>query len=49
MLEENMVVPLHILYPGDERERTWVEEIAQVTPAGGEPFFTWGFEPMLGA
>ncbi|MFN0038895.1 MAG: M24 family metallopeptidase [Burkholderiales bacterium] len=49
MLEENMVVPLHILYPGDEQHRAWVEEIAQVTPAGGQPFFSWGFDPLTGA
>jgi Xaa-Pro aminopeptidase len=45
-LEADMVVPLHILYPGGERERIWVEEVARVTPEGGEPFFDWGFEPI---
>jgi Xaa-Pro aminopeptidase len=49
VLQENMVVPLHILYPGDEQNRAWVEEIAQVTPSGGQPFFSWGFDPMPGA
>ena len=49
VLEENMVVPLHILYPGDEQKRSWVEEIAQVTAQGGVPFFSWGFDPMPGA
>lgn len=47
-LEEGMVVPLHILYPGDERHRIWVEEIALVTEGGGVPFFSWGFEPITG-
>ncbi len=47
-LEEDMVVPLHVLYPGGERERVWVEEVARVTPGGGEPFFDWGFEPITG-
>ncbi len=46
-LEEGMVVPLHLLYPGDERERTWLEEIVAIDPEGGRPLFTWGFEPML--
>ncbi len=46
VLEENMVVPLHILYPGDEQHRAWVEEIAQVTPGGGEAYFSWGFDPI---
>lgn len=49
VLEDNMVVPLHILYPGDEQNRAWVEEIAQITPDGGVPFFSWGFDPMPGA
>lgn len=49
MLEENMVVPLHILYPGDEHNRAWVEEIAQVTSSGGMPYFSWGFDPLPGA
>ncbi len=49
VLQEDMVVPLHILYPGDEQHRAWVEEIAQVTRDGGNPFFSWGFDPMPGA
>lgn len=48
VLEKDMVVPLHILYPGDERHRVWVEEIARVDDSGGEPFFSWGFTPMTG-
>jgi hypothetical protein len=27
MLEEGMVVPVHLLYPGGERERFWLEEV----------------------
>ncbi|MEE2611625.1 MAG: peptidase M24, partial [Pseudomonadota bacterium] len=45
-LEAGMVVPLHILYPGAETERIWVEEVVQVTNDGGVPFFSWGFDPM---
>ena len=45
-LEEGMVVPLHLLYPGDEHHRVWLEEVALITRDGGEPFFTWGLEPM---
>lgn len=45
-LEDNMVVPVHVLSPGDEHSRWWVEEVARVTPSGGEPFFTWGTGPM---
>ena len=47
-LEADMVVPLHILYPGDEHHRIWVEEVAQVTPDGGRAFFHWGFDPITG-
>ena len=49
VLEEGMVVPLHLLYPGGERERIWLEEIVVVTPHGGRPLFSWGFEPMMGS
>ena len=45
-LEDGMVVPLHLLYPGDARHRVWLEEVALVTADGGEPFFTWGPEPI---
>ena len=47
-LEEGMVVPMHLLYPGGERERIWLEEVALITRDGGEPFFSWGLEPMSG-
>ena len=45
--EAGMVVPLHIVYPGGERARAWLEEVALVTEQGGEPFFGWGYEPLL--
>lgn len=48
ILEKDMVVPLHLLQPGGERERIWVEEVVRVTPDGGEPFFSWGFDPLCG-
>jgi len=47
-LEKGMVVPLHILYPGGESTRAWVEEIAHVRDDGGEPFFSWGFDAITG-
>jgi Xaa-Pro aminopeptidase len=46
-LESNMIVPIHILYPGDECHRIWVEEVVQVTPDGGQPFFSWGLDPLI--
>ncbi|TDJ16282.1 MAG: aminopeptidase P family protein [Gammaproteobacteria bacterium] len=45
-LEEGMVVPLHLLYPGDEHHRMWLEEVALITRDGGEPLFTWGLEAI---
>ena len=45
-LEEGMVVPLHVLYPGDEHHRMWLEEVALITRDGGEPLFTWGLGPI---
>jgi Xaa-Pro aminopeptidase len=45
--EAGMVVPLHIVYPGGERGRAWLEEVALVTEQGAEPFFGWGYEPLL--
>jgi Xaa-Pro dipeptidase len=45
--EAGMVVPLHIVYPGGERSRAWLEEVVLVTDEGGEPFFGWGYEPLL--
>jgi Xaa-Pro aminopeptidase len=45
--EAGMVVPLHVVYPGGEASRAWLEEVALVTEQGGEPFFGWGYEPLL--
>lgn len=44
--EAGMVVPLHLVYPGGETSRAWLEEVALVTEQGGEPFFGWGYEPL---
>jgi len=46
-LEAGMVVPMHIVYPGGERERAWVEEVVLVRDGPAEPFFSWGFGPIL--
>ena len=45
-LEDGMVVPLHLLVPGGERERYWLEEVVVVTPDGGRPLFSWGLGPL---
>jgi Xaa-Pro dipeptidase len=48
VLEQDMVVPLHVLYPGGAQQRMWVEEVVRVSSDGGEPFFSWGFDPIVG-
>jgi len=48
VLEDGMVVPFHLLYPGGEHERMYVEEVVAITPAGGRPLFSWGFAPLTG-
>ncbi len=47
-LEDGMVAPVHLLYPGGEHERLWLEEVIAVTPDGGRPLFSWGFAPLTG-
>ena len=37
---------VHLQVPGDARHRSWLEEIFLVTRDGGEPFFTWGNDPI---
>ncbi len=39
--------PLHLLCPGGEHERIWLEDVIQVTKDGGRPFFSWGFDPLI--
>ena len=45
-MEKDMVIASHVMYPGDERHRQWLEDISLVTETGGESFFTWGFDPL---
>jgi Xaa-Pro dipeptidase len=45
-LEDGMVVPVHLLYPGGEHERCWLEEVVTIGPDGGRPLFSWGFAPL---
>jgi Xaa-Pro aminopeptidase len=47
-LEAGMVAAVHLQIPGDDRHRSWLEEIFLVTPEGGDPFFTWGNAPLEG-
>jgi Xaa-Pro dipeptidase len=48
MLEEDMVAPVHLVYPGGQHERWWLEEVVVVTKDGGRPLFSWGFGPLTG-
>jgi Xaa-Pro dipeptidase len=47
-LEAGMVAAVHLQIPGDDRHRSWLEEIFLVTSEGGHPFFTWGNAPIEG-
>jgi Xaa-Pro dipeptidase len=49
VLEEGMVVPLHLLYPGGQKERVWLEEVVVVEQYGGRPLFSWGFDILTGS
>ena len=40
-LEEGMVAPMHVLYPGDERYHVWLKEVVLVTAEGGKPLCSW--------
>jgi Xaa-Pro aminopeptidase len=47
-LEDGMVVSAHLQVPGDAQHRSWLEEIFLVTPSGGQPFFGWDHQPLVG-
>ena len=48
VLEEGMVAPIHLLYPGGQFDRSWCEEVVEVRSDGGKPLFSWGFDPITG-
>ena len=48
MLEDGVVAPVRLLYPGGEHERMWVEKVVAVTPDGVRPRLSWGFLPLAG-
>jgi Xaa-Pro aminopeptidase len=48
VLEEGMVAPIHLLYPGGQFDRSWCEEVVEITGDGGKPLFSWGFDPIVG-
>jgi Xaa-Pro aminopeptidase len=48
VLEEGMVAPVHLLYPGSQFDRCWLEEVVLIGKDGGRPLFSWGFDPIIG-
>lgn len=48
MLEEGMVAPIHLLYPGSQFDRSWCEEVVEIRADGGKPLFSWGYDPLTG-
>jgi Xaa-Pro aminopeptidase len=48
LLEEGMVAPIHLLYPGGQFNRSWCEEVVEITSDGGKPLFSWGYDPITG-
>jgi Xaa-Pro aminopeptidase len=49
VLEEGMVAPIHLLYPGGQFDRSWCEEVVEICSDGGKPLFSWGFDPITGS
>jgi Xaa-Pro dipeptidase len=49
VLEEGMVAPIHLLYPGGQFDRSWCEEVVEICSDGGQPLFSWGFDPITGS
>lgn len=47
-LEEGMVAPIHLLYPGGQFDRSWCEEVVEIGADGGRPLFSWGYDPITG-
>jgi Xaa-Pro dipeptidase len=48
LLEEGMVAPIHLLYPGGQFDRSWCEEVVEIGSDGGKPLFSWGYDPITG-
>jgi len=46
VLEQDMVVPMHLLCPGGQRDRWCLEDVVHVAAQGSRPLFSWGFEAI---
>ena len=48
IIQDQMVVAIHLLVPGGATDRFWLEDIAIVTRNGADRVFTWDLEPHIG-
>lgn len=48
IIQDQMVIAIHLLVPGGAADRFWLEDIAIVTPDGADRVFTWDIEPHVG-
>ena len=46
-IEAGMVISLHVLVPGGDRRRWYLEEVAAVGPTGADRFYSWGTKPLV--
>ncbi|MEM7250115.1 MAG: M24 family metallopeptidase [Pseudomonadota bacterium] len=45
MMEQDMVVATHLLYPGSDTSRIWLEDIGHIQNDGARSIFGWDFLP----
>ena len=43
-----MVIAAHLQVPADDRSRNWLEQLVIVGKDGGEPIFSWDYQPIAG-
>tara|TARA_A100001037_G_scaffold292321_2_gene307514 strand:- start:50 stop:1291 length:1242 start_codon:yes stop_codon:yes gene_type:complete len=48
IIQDQMVIAIHLLIPGGAADRFWLEDIAIVTRDGADRVFTWDIEPHIG-
>jgi hypothetical protein len=48
-LEEGMVAPIHLLYPGSKLDRSWCEDVVDNRRDARNPLFSWGPDPITGS
>jgi Xaa-Pro aminopeptidase len=45
-VEAGTVAALHVLFPGDERTRFYIEDTVVVSPGGGASLYEWSMDPI---